>query len=101
MAYADMFEEIFSSIDPDTVPMEYVVLAKVIDLQGNERLVRGAELERVLRGPGRAKVAEARVILDVPKIRRAVLDEINAVYAEVNRQVSDIIEARRMDNGDD
>jgi hypothetical protein len=81
----DLFNDIMENIDVDLVPLEFIILAKVIGLDGSERLVRGAELSTVIRGPNRNKIAGFNVILDVRKIRSAVDLAVNEIYDEVNR----------------
>ena len=85
---SELFDDIIHNIDADEVPLEYIIMAKVTDFNGNERLVRGDELATVMRGPERMKVQEARVILDVRKIRIAIAEGVNEIYDEVNRRAA-------------
>lgn len=85
MTRIEIIDEIINKLDPEDVPIEYIVMAKITDFQGNERIVRGKELSDLLRNPDLHQIAEARVILNVKKIRKAILDEINAVFDAVNR----------------
>ena len=89
MSPIDLFDDIIQNIDPDEVPLEFIVLAKVTDFAGNERILRGDELARVMRGPERKKLAEARVILNVQKIRYAIQRGVNEIYDEINRRVQE------------
>jgi hypothetical protein len=85
MSPSELFDDIIQSIDPDEVPLEFILLAKVTDLYGHERVLKGAELARVMRGPERKRLTEARVILDVRKIRMAVVSGVNEIYDEINK----------------
>jgi hypothetical protein len=87
MSPSDLFDDIIQNIDPDEVPLEFIVLAKVTDFAGNERILRGEELAKVMRGPERKRLAEARVILNVQKIRFAIQKGVNEIYDEMNRRV--------------
>ena len=91
MTPSDLFQDIIQSVDPDEVPLEFVVLAKITDLNGNERIIRGAELERVMKGPERRKLTEARIILNVRKIRESISFGVNEIYDEINRRITDDI----------
>jgi len=89
MTPSDLFEDIIQSIDPDEVPLEFIVLAKVTDFNGNERVLRGAELAKIMRGPERRKLSEARIILNIRKIREAIAFGVNEIYDEINRKLSE------------
>jgi len=89
MTPSDLFEDIIQSIDPDEVPLEFVVLAKVTDFNGNERVIRGPDLARVMRGPERRKLSEARIILNIRKIREAIALGVNEIYDEINRRIAE------------
>lgn len=98
MSPVDLLEDIIQNIDPDQVPLEYIILAKVTDFKGEERILKGTELARVMRGPERKLLAEARVILDVRKIRQAIAAGVNEIYDEINRLVDEADESKDTDN---
>ena len=85
MSRSDVLDDLIRNLDPEDVPIEFIVMAKVTDFDGNERIVRGEELEAVIRDPDLQQVAEIRVIYNVKKMRRAMTDEVSAVYDEVAR----------------
>jgi hypothetical protein len=85
MSPSELLEDIIQRIDPDEVPVEFILFARVTDYRGNEHQLRGAELVRVMRGPERRKLVEARVVLDVRKIRNAVEAGVFALYDEINK----------------
>lgn len=82
----DILNDIISGIDPVEVPVEYIVMAQITDLQGVERFVKGDEFRRMMPNPELYQIAEARVILNVRKIKKAIVKEVNAIYDEVNRR---------------
>ena len=86
---SSLFDEIISSIDPDDVPLEYVIMAKVVDYYGNERILQGEELHSTMRGPDRAKLREAKVILNVRAIREAVVAAVTAAFEELNAMIAE------------
>ncbi len=87
MTPRDVLDAIIAALDPDDVPPDFIVMVKVTDHQGLETVVKGAELERMMRNPELYQVAEARVILDVRRIRKTILDEINYILDEVKKSV--------------
>ena len=91
------FSDIMQDIDIDTIPVEFILMAKVTDLYGKERILQNEDIARVMRGPERKNLMGARVILDWKKIKVSVTEAINKVYAEINRR-ADIREAAEKDN---
>jgi hypothetical protein len=88
MSPSHILNEIINAIEPEEVPVEYIIMARVTDFDGNERIIRGAEIETLL--SARAddpRIADARIILNVRKIKKAILDEVNRIYDEVNRSL--------------
>ena len=81
----DLFEDIIQNIDVDAVPLEFIIMAKVTGHDGTERLLRGSELAKVIRGPERRRLMGLNVILDVRKIRIAVSSGVNEIYDELNK----------------
>ena len=83
----NILDDIISGLQPDEVPVAFIVMAKVIDLYGNERVIHGKELEEFLADPDRSQVAEARVILDVRKIRVAIITAVNTFFDDLHTRV--------------
>lgn len=81
----DVIEELISRLDPEDVPLEYIVMAKIVDFKGEEKILRGDELENMMKNPELYSIAEARVILNIKKMRRTLITEIDHIYDEVNR----------------
>ena len=77
----DVLEDIIGSLDPEDIPFEFILMAKVTDLNGRERVLRGPELAEFLSNP--FSVSEVRVLLDVKAIRAYIIEFVRAVYVEV------------------
>jgi hypothetical protein len=89
MTYADLdvVERIISNLDAETIPLEYIVLARITDINGRQYVVQGEDLEEALRGNGRHRIAEARVVLNVKRLRRAIIQNVDDFYDEVYRNL--------------
>ena len=61
-------------------------MAKIIDFHGVEHIYRGEEMLHVLKYPELYNIAEARIVLNVRKIKNAIIGEVNHIYDEVNRR---------------
>jgi ElaB/YqjD/DUF883 family membrane-anchored ribosome-binding protein len=85
MSPSELLADIIHNIDPDEVPLEYIILAKVTDYNNDEYILKGKELERVMRGPERKNLKDARVILNVRRIRDRIAAGVNEIYDEINR----------------
>ena len=84
MTPTDVLDDIISRLDPEDVPPEFIVMAKITDFQGSVKLVKGKELEEMMKHPELYQIAEARVVLNVKKMRKAIMTEVNYIYDEVN-----------------
>lgn len=82
----EILEDIIQQIDPEDVPVEFIVLARVTDMTGKEHTLKGKALEKVLRNPDQYRFREARVILNVKKMGEAIVDEMNDIFARLNRR---------------
>jgi len=76
----DPLDEIIQSLTPDQVPPEFILMAKVRTYDGMEKIIQGQYLEGLLEELA-DNVAEVRVLLDVKRIRSAVISEANHVFA--------------------
>jgi hypothetical protein len=83
----DIVDDIIGSLDPEDIPVEFILMAKITDFDGNERVLRGADLRDFLQNP--FSVAEVRVLLDVKNIRANILDTVSAIFTEVKRKLAD------------
>lgn len=83
----DILDDIISRLDPEDIPAEYIVMARITDLHGEEHVLKGDELKAFMDNPNEFAMT-AQIILDVRKIRKAIVEYVNSVYDEVNRQFS-------------
>lgn len=89
MAYSSILDDVIGGLQPEDLPMEYIVLAKVIDNDGVEKILRGKEVTKFLNDPDRAQgIAEARVILDMSKIRHTIVLVLTNFFEELNHRVA-------------
>lgn len=87
MNWNEVLDEVISGLQPEYVPVEYIVYAKLLDRQGVERVVRGAELAQFMANPDHANVQEARVVLDVRKIRRAMISGVMKFFENLDQRL--------------
>lgn len=85
----DILNEIIKGIDPIEVPVEYIVMAQITDINGIERFVKGDEFRKIIPNPREHQIVEARVILNIRKIKQAILKEVNDIYSEVNNRFNE------------
>lgn len=91
----DIIDDIIAHLEPEDVPFQYIVMAKIIDMDGNEHIVKGDALEEMLNNPSKYHIAEAQVILNVKKLRKAIIEEVSFFFDEVGRMLEKSL------NGDD
>lgn len=84
----DILDDIISRLDPEDIPAEYIIMARITDMNGNEHVLKGSELKSFMENPNQYAMS-AQIILDVRKIRKAIVDYVNEIYDEVNRMFSD------------
>jgi len=86
-----ILEEVISSLHPEDVPPEYIILAKVVDVYGTEKTLRGVDLEKFMNNPDRGRsFMEARVFLDVRKIRDKITNSVNSFFDELKSRTDNI-----------
>jgi hypothetical protein len=79
----DILDEIISGLQPEDVPVEYITMARVMDYDGNEKILKGKALADFLNDPDRPKMAEAHIILNVRKIKLAIMMEVNGFFKTI------------------
>lgn len=89
MHWNDILDDVISGLQPESVPIEYIIMAKLIDQFGIERTIRGAELIEFMADPEKANVYEARVILDVRKIRKTMNADIIKFFENLLIRLAD------------
>ena len=76
----DILDEIVAQLDPEDIPVSFIIKAFVTDFEGNQFELRGPELEKFLQTAYQA--AEVRVVLDVRAIRAHMAAVIEFVYTD-------------------
>jgi hypothetical protein len=78
MSKPDILDEIISQLDTEEIPAEFILLAKVRTVLGEELIINGSDLESMMTNKP-DQIADVRVILDVKKIRQAIVKTTNAI----------------------
>jgi hypothetical protein len=82
-----MFDSIVSSMDPREIDLEFILMAKVRDMDGVDHVLVGDDLAHMMKFPELYEIAEARVVLDIRRMKIALRDELEAIYAEISRRL--------------
>lgn len=82
----DVLDDIIGTLDPEDLPVEFILMAKVTDFDGNERILRGDELREFLLNP--FSVAEVRVLLDVKNIRATIIATVADIFEQVKEKLA-------------
>lgn len=69
-----VLDDIIDNLQPEEVPAAFIIMAKIIDMDGKETIIRGVELEAFLKG-SKKDFFEVRFVLNVKKMKQAILDE--------------------------
>ena len=86
MDYISIFDQIIDEVSPDDLPVEYIILARVVDFAGVERELRGDELIKFINHPMREfSVLQACILLDVAKMREVMLENILTFFESVDQ----------------
>lgn len=94
MSPSELFANILQNINPDEIPLEYIIMAKVTDFNGEEFFVEGQEdLARVMRGPNRKNISNASLVLNVRRIRDRIAVGVNEIYDAINKTCQEEQEA--------
>jgi hypothetical protein len=71
----DFLDDFIENIEPENIPTEYITMAKIIDIDGNEVIIRGGkELDDYLNDPDN-KIIEFSFILNRKKLKQAIIKE--------------------------
>ena len=84
----DVLNDIISIIEPECVPVEYIVMVKFTDKNGIEHSLRGIELKNFMSEPGKTQAYEARIIVDVSKIKKTMMMDIVHFFDNLNSKNS-------------
>lgn len=85
MTMTTIIDDFISELQPENVPLEYIVLAKYTDRTGVEIILHGDAMAHFLNNPQLYNVVEARVILDVRKLRRVIKSRINQFFLQLSK----------------
>ena len=97
MSPSDLFAEIIQNIDPEIIPAEFIILAKVTDNNGKDFTLSGQELAKMMQGPERQNLSQVKVIMNVQKIRNAISARMTAIYMEMDRKIAEAAESKNND----
>ena len=78
----DALNDVIALIEPENVPIDYIVMAKYTDEHGVENTVRGVELKKFL--TEKAIYFEAKIIVNVGKIKKAMVMKIVHFFNELD-----------------
>jgi len=88
-----LIDEIINSIDPDQVPLEFISMAKVTTTDGIEKIMTKVDLDQfaiMMSDPRRYNIAEARVIIDIEKVKEKIFAETEIIYENYCELIKDI-----------
>lgn len=85
MNEADIIDDVISNFSSDDLPLDYVLMARVVDISGKAMILSGDEFSYFIQIPFR--VSEVRVVLDVNSIKEEILENISDIFAEVEKQL--------------
>lgn len=85
MSRFDVLDDIISSLSPNEIRPEFVLYARITDLSGNETEVTREEFAHYLSNPW--PVHDIKVALNEIAMKRAIINEVDSVYREVNRLI--------------
>jgi hypothetical protein len=81
----DILDEIINHLDPELIPTEYIILAKVRTLDGNETIVKRDEFDDFMRDNGDL-IFNVQVILDVRMIRQEILEITDDIFEKASQE---------------
>jgi len=86
MDWSNILNELVNDLQPEHIPLDYILAANYIDRHGLEHLVRGVELAHFVNHPDQYQIRQAFLVLDANKIRRVMHDKIIEFFIELNEQ---------------
>lgn len=82
----DLIDEFIKNINWEDVPLEYIKSLIVTDQDGLRHTLTGDKMQNFIANPDQYQVAEARIVLNVYKMKRVVLGELADIYDELSRK---------------
>lgn len=80
----DILDEIINHLDPELIPTEYIILAKVRTYDGMETIVKREEYDQYMEDNSDL-VANVQVILDVRLIRQQILEITTDIFEQASQ----------------
>jgi hypothetical protein len=81
----DLIDEFIKNIDWEDVPLEYIKSMIITDQDDMRHTLTGEKMQEFIAHPDRYQVKEARIVLNVYKMKRVVLGELADIYDELSR----------------
>lgn len=82
----DFLDEIINELEPEMVPLEYMIVAKVQTIYGEELVLTKDELEDLMEESPEI-INSVRVMLDMKAIRDDINRISDAVFQTIRRQL--------------
>ena len=89
MVTNELLDYIVSGLDPEHIPLEYIIMVKYVDRYGKEHIVKGSELEKFMFERNSFDAQSAKVVLDTKKIKKTILSDVANVMQKVNDLYND------------
>ena len=80
----DILDEIITQLDPENIPTEFIIMAKVRTYDGGEIIVDGTEFDDYMMNNA-DQVANVQVVFNVRRIRERVLDTTNEILRQARQ----------------
>jgi hypothetical protein len=74
MELDEVLDSIIDNLQAEDVPASFMIMAKLTDLNGNEKIIKGSDLEDFLKN-NKKEFYEVRFVLNVKKMKLAILNE--------------------------
>jgi hypothetical protein len=85
MASSEIVKEFLAQLEPDEVPFEYISSACIRDVNGQEIVLKGEKLKMLMTNhPDYSYVQDAKVFINVQKVMRAIMTEVEFIYEMVD-----------------
>lgn len=84
MADTDMVKEFLSKLDPEDVPFEFIATACILDINGNEVMIKGEQLRMLMSNhPDYSHVKDARIFINLQRVIQAINLEVDYIFERV------------------
>jgi L-2-hydroxyglutarate oxidase LhgO len=76
-------DAIIQKLNPREIPAEYISAARIVDNDGIEQIYYGKDIEPLLKNPQAFLAMEASIIVDVYKVKSAMIEDIESAFKEI------------------